>query len=348
LKKRGLRISSVLTDLEDGLILIQLAEILSSRTISSYCKNPRVIPQKLSNLAVVLQVFQQEGVRVGAVGPKAIQSGDPKSILGLLWQLILHYQLGSNPVAKTPEPTSFLPRAAAEADLDTLENELARLEGDQPPPPAPEYKPPQARPRNGTLFRTRASSPDTAKVNCLKCDKPLESGTVVTIDSVARYHWDCFVCVVCGCQFEESYWEHEGKPYCSDHFFEKAGQRCAKCKDYIYEQVVKAMDATWHFECFVCSSCGQPFDENYYTVDGKPYCKQDYYRKKGWLCGKCDQLVKSGDKSALGKAWHRSCFVCTECNEPFDERGFFGWQGFPYCPTHYKEKKAWFGPSGVS
>jgi hypothetical protein len=59
---------------------------------------------------------------------------------------------------------------------------------------------------------------------------------------------------------------------------------------------------------------------------------------KGWLCAKCDKLVGKGDKSALGKAWHKGCFVCTKCDVAFGKEGFFNVGGRPYCPTHYRER----------
>ena len=33
--------------------------------------------------------------------------------------------------------------------------------------------------------------------------------------------------------------------------------------------------------------------------------------------------------------WHPNCFVCKECNSPFNDGAFFEHDGFPYCETHY-------------
>jgi hypothetical protein len=43
LRQRGLQISSVLSDLDDGLILIQLAEILIGKTVAAYERNPKLM-----------------------------------------------------------------------------------------------------------------------------------------------------------------------------------------------------------------------------------------------------------------------------------------------------------------
>jgi paxillin len=129
--------------------------------------------------------------------------------------------------------------------------------------------------------------------------------------------------------------------------------------------VRRAMHQNWHYSCFVCTTCQKPFEGDYCTISNAPYCKQvraidhvphnaphdlltrlplllrvlqDYYRKKGWLCAKCDKVVGKGDKSALGKAWHKGCFVCTTCDQPFGSAGFFNLGGRPYCPVHYREK----------
>ena len=35
--------------------------------------------------------------------------------------------------------------------------------------------------------------------------------------------------------------------------------RCARCDGAILDKCVSALDKTWHPECFVCGSCGDPF-----------------------------------------------------------------------------------------
>ena len=40
--------------------------------------------------------------------------------------------------------------------------------------------------------------------------------------------------------------------------------RCARCDGAILDKCVSALDKTWHPECFVCGSCGDPFGVSIY------------------------------------------------------------------------------------
>eukprot|EP00954_Amorphochlora_amoebiformis_P000989 78032-Amorphochlora_amoeboformis.AAC.1 len=54
LKLRGLKVDDVKTDLKDGLMLINLMEIISGKKIGRYNKHPVIIQQKLENLNIAL------------------------------------------------------------------------------------------------------------------------------------------------------------------------------------------------------------------------------------------------------------------------------------------------------
>ena len=113
---------------------------------------------------------------------------------------------------------------------------------------------------------------------------------------------------------------------------------CSKCGKEVTNGGVKAMTKIWHQECFVCTTCKQPFDEDgYYNVGGSPYCKPHAIERKkkdsGGLinCSKCGQEVTSGGVKAMQQIWHQECFVCTTCKKPFDKDGYYNVEGSPYC-----------------
>jgi len=58
LQKRNKSISNLTTDLQDGIILINLLEILSGVSIHRYVKNPRFAAQKLSNITEAFQFME--------------------------------------------------------------------------------------------------------------------------------------------------------------------------------------------------------------------------------------------------------------------------------------------------
>jgi C2 domain/Calponin homology (CH) domain len=92
-----LRINDVSADFSDGLLLIALVEQLSSSTCSArFNRAPKLAMQKLDNLTVAL-AFVNGFLRPPKlqVAPKEVHSGDLKSVLAVLWRLILHFQVAA-------------------------------------------------------------------------------------------------------------------------------------------------------------------------------------------------------------------------------------------------------------
>jgi len=93
LKQRGMRIESLKTDLADGLLLINLLEIISGKSLGRYNKHPVIPYQKLENNNIALAFVKSEGLKLVNIGGEDITSGKLKLILGLIWTLILRYQI---------------------------------------------------------------------------------------------------------------------------------------------------------------------------------------------------------------------------------------------------------------
>jgi hypothetical protein len=60
------------------------------------------------------------------------------------------------------------------------------------------------------------------------------------------------------------------------------------------------------------------------------------------MCRGCGQLiegksVKAADGRLTGR-WHKACFVCRSCQEPFTTADFYVIDNQPYCEHHYHEK----------
>jgi filamin len=93
LVERMLKVNSLQTDFADGILLINLLEIISSKSFSKYNKNPKIQMQKLENLTFALDFLAQEGIKLVSIDSNAIASGNLKLILGLIWTIILRYQI---------------------------------------------------------------------------------------------------------------------------------------------------------------------------------------------------------------------------------------------------------------
>ncbi len=130
LKERGMAIADLFTDLRDGIMLVnvtihrldsvspnsyaylQLLEVISSKKLGRYNRNPRIPAQRLENCVIALNFIKEEGLKLVNIGPEDIVDCKPKLILGthfcrsylikqtnhgsfkgLIWTLILRYQI---------------------------------------------------------------------------------------------------------------------------------------------------------------------------------------------------------------------------------------------------------------
>jgi len=93
LEKRA-KIEDLSTDLGDGKALIALLEQISSKTVAPvYNKNPKIRVQKIENINFSLEFLKNEGIKLVGVGGGDIADGNLKLILGLIWTIILRYQI---------------------------------------------------------------------------------------------------------------------------------------------------------------------------------------------------------------------------------------------------------------
>ncbi|RMX60911.1 hypothetical protein pdam_00003464 [Pocillopora damicornis] len=79
----GVQITSDLAEaFQDGLSLVYLVESISTKKVGRYNKNPRLYAQKLENITSALKLLQSDGIKLVNIG--------------LIWRLILHYQISSS------------------------------------------------------------------------------------------------------------------------------------------------------------------------------------------------------------------------------------------------------------
>ncbi|EDV19454.1 uncharacterized protein TRIADDRAFT_3330, partial [Trichoplax adhaerens] len=93
LKESGTTVQDLAKDLEDGIVLIKLVETLSGRKVGRYHRKVKNKPQKLENVAKALKAIANDTVQLVNIGNEDIVNGNLKLILGLIWRLILTYQI---------------------------------------------------------------------------------------------------------------------------------------------------------------------------------------------------------------------------------------------------------------
>lgn len=93
LSERIMKINDIQKDFEDGIPLIALLEQISAKKIGVVNKNAKIRAQKLENTGAALMFLKSEGIKLVGIGPEDITDGNLKLILGLIWTIILRYQI---------------------------------------------------------------------------------------------------------------------------------------------------------------------------------------------------------------------------------------------------------------
>lgn len=91
-----MKIDNLLTDLADGIALINLYEVISEESLGPYKKNPKMKIEQIQNLKIVLTEVNKF---IGSVGIKlqysgdSINKGEKRDILGMIWCLIHKFEI---------------------------------------------------------------------------------------------------------------------------------------------------------------------------------------------------------------------------------------------------------------
>jgi len=175
----------------------------------------------------------------------------------------------------------------------------------------------------------------TQKGVCAACSKPIVGQVITALGHT--WHPEHFTCSHCNQELgTQNFFEREGRPYCEQDYHLLFSPRCGYCQGPILDKCISALDQTFHPEHFFCSDCGRQFgDEGFHEKDDAAYCKTCYFEQFAPKCGGCNTPITENYISSLNLQWHPNCFVCKECQHPFQDGNFFEHEGFPYCEQHY-------------
>lgn len=178
-----------------------------------------------------------------------------------------------------------------------------------------------------------------SKGECPTCKRPVIGEAIAALGKV--WHPEHFVCCVDDREIgQDPYYTWNGNIYCTSHYQELFSPECSKCSRPILDNLISAMDKSFHAECFVCTSCESPVLENFHEHEGNPYCQECYLKCIAPKCLACKKPILSNYIAALEGYWHPDCFICQEpgCG-PFKQGSFFELDGLPYCESHFLARK---------
>jgi len=104
LTEQMISVDNILVDFVDGTKLIPLVEILTKKKLGKYNKKPKMTVHKIENISKVIDFLKNhEKMKLVNIGPVDIQEGNNRITLGLIWMLILKYQIGDSVAEGSPK-----------------------------------------------------------------------------------------------------------------------------------------------------------------------------------------------------------------------------------------------------
>ncbi|XP_047661717.1 actin-binding LIM protein 3-like isoform X4 [Tachysurus fulvidraco] len=93
---------------------------------------------------------------------------------------------------------------------------------------------------------------------------------------------------------------------------------CFRCRNVCKGEVVRVQNVHFHVKCFTCQVCGCDLAcSGFFQQAGEYICTEDYQRLYGTKCDSCGEFISGEVVSALNRAYHPKCFICTICRKPF-------------------------------
>ncbi|CAB1328804.1 unnamed protein product [Coregonus sp. 'balchen'] len=211
-----------------------------------------------------------------------------------------------------------------------------------------------------------------ANAMCERCKSGFAPAEKIVNSNGELYHEGCFVCAQCFQQFPEGlFYEFEGRKYCEHDFQMLFAPCCHQCGEFIIGRVIKAMNNSWHPDCFCCDLCQAVLaDVGFVKNAGRHLCRPCHNREKArglgkYICQKCHAIIEeqpllkelTADARELkGELYCLPCHdkmgvpicgacrrpiegrvhhVCALCERPFHGHLYYERGDHAYCEKHF-------------
>ncbi|XP_023573141.1 LIM and senescent cell antigen-like-containing domain protein 1 [Octodon degus] len=204
-------------------------------------------------------------------------------------------------------------------------------------------RPDSARPPGAGRSRLSNMANALASATCERCRGGFAPAEKIVNSNGELYHEPCFVCAQCFQPFPEGlFYEFEGRKYCEHDFQMLFAPCCHQCGEFIIGRVIKAMNNSWHPECFCCDLCQEVLaDIGFVKNAGRHLCRPCHNREKArglgkYVCQKCHAIIDEQPLVFKNDPYHPDHFNCANCGKELtaDAREL---KGELYClPCHDK------------
>jgi Ca2+-binding EF-hand superfamily protein len=93
LRKVGTNIEEIGTDFSDGIKLAQLLSVIAGDNVEKLNKKPTMRIHKIQNTGQCLKFIADKGVKLVGIAPEELVDGNLKMVLGMVWTIILRFQI---------------------------------------------------------------------------------------------------------------------------------------------------------------------------------------------------------------------------------------------------------------
>ncbi|TSQ01574.1 LIM and senescent cell antigen-like-containing domain protein 1 [Bagarius yarrelli] len=161
-----------------------------------------------------------------------------------------------------------------------------------------------------------------ANAICELCKAGFSPAEKIVNSNGELYHEQCFVCAQCFQQFSEGlYYEFDDRKYCEHDFHMLFAPCCNQCGEFIIGRVIKAMNNSWHPECFCCDLCHAVLaDVGFAKNAGRHLCRPCHIRERAcglgkYICQKCHTIIDEQPLIFQNDPYHPDHFNCSNCGK---------------------------------
>lgn len=138
---------------------------------------------------------------------------------------------------------------------------------------------------------------------CSHCDEGFKEKEEIVNTNGEVLHQSCYLCAQCFKPFDktEIYYEFAGRKYCEHDYQVLFAPCCGKCRQFIIGRVIKALNNSWHPNCFNCQLCQRPLaDQGFIKNNGRALCHDCNVLEKAasigrHLCEKCKDYIDADE-----------------------------------------------------
>ncbi|KAF8567611.1 hypothetical protein P879_06646 [Paragonimus westermani] len=176
---------------------------------------------------------------------------------------------------------------------------------------------------------------------CESCKEKIKCDSKDLSFKEKHWHEKCFFCSVCKASLaDKPFTTKDSDLFCPDCYDEKFSPRCDGCKKIFKagSRKYEYKGSTWHEECFTCIECKQPLGtKSFVPKDDGVVCVPCYEEKYSQRCFKCTKPIQKGGVTYKGQPWHKTCFLCVNCNTELSGQKFTSKDDQPYCADCYTQ-----------